>query len=353
MDRNIKLLQPHTVDLYDLAQKQYELKVVNARSLLKVSRFDLFAKLAYIHYRESQPEYALQIYEAHIKAFNPDLKEPGRTDKNTLEDFIHAFDELIDYFKVNDFDPEISLIPLSSNGEILDGSHRTAALAYFDKEVCVLAFEDVQPVATFDYAYFLKRSLSRSWTDKITYESLNFKNNLFVACLWPSLGDLKQREKARSIIKSHFDIMYIKEMSMNLEGLTKFMYEIYDHQDWVGNEENNFAGARSKATQCYGKNKLVQFVVFEANHLEEVLEVKEEIRAYYQLDKHALHITDNKEETAEIFDLIFTEQSKLFNDAGGQWKDKWREQKILFKEVYLINLKVKIARILSSIGLRK
>ena len=143
----IERLQKHTVDLYDLKNKDFELCKVPAHDLITVSRFDLFAKLIYIKYRKSKPHFAKKIYSEHIKAFNPDLKEPGRKDKNGLEDFITTFDKLIDYFENNEFDPEQSLIPVSENGEILDGSHRIAALAFFKKEVSILKFKNVHPVA--------------------------------------------------------------------------------------------------------------------------------------------------------------------------------------------------------------
>lgn len=351
IEKMINLLQEHTVQLYQLDKKSYVREKIHAKELLKVNRFDLYAKMAYIHYRESNPDYALGIYEAHIKAFNPDLKEPGRTDKNCLEDFVTAFDQLIDYFKNNEFNPEISLIPLSENGDILDGSHRIAALAYYNKEVEVVRFNEVKVVWNFNYDYFLRKGLSRHWADAIVYESNKFSTDFHVACLWSSLGNLDKRAKAREIIHNHFDVFYIKEMRMNLEALTKFMYEIYDHQDWVGDENNNFAGARNKAMMCYGNNRIVQFVIFRANDLNEVLEVKKQIRDFYQLDKHALHITDNTEETQEIFDLIFTEKSKMFNSSNDLWRDKLQEKKFLFKNVYWLGLKVRIAKFLKTIGL--
>lgn len=47
---NFSLLQPHTVKLYNLECKEYEVQDVPARSLLVGSRFDLFAKLYYIRH---------------------------------------------------------------------------------------------------------------------------------------------------------------------------------------------------------------------------------------------------------------------------------------------------------------
>lgn len=349
----INLLQKHTVDLYDLKNKEFEFQKIPAQNLITVSRFDLFAKLAYIEHRSSKPSYAKKLYIEHIKVFNPDLKEPGREDKNGIEDFLTTFNTLIDYFKDNEFDPEVSLIPVSENGEILDGSHRVAALAYFKKDVSILKFKDVNPVAKFDYNYFLKRGLAISTADAIAYESFNFVDNLFVACLWPKIGNIQERSFARDYFKKKFDILYQKDLKMSLDKLSMFIYEIYNHQDWVGNKENNFAGARDKAYNCYGADKIIQFIVFKSSSFDDVLKAKDSIRKYYKLEKHALHITDNDEETKEILDMILTENVVNYTTGITRIAEKFSEFKALAKNVYLINLKVKVAKLLKSLGLYK
>ena len=76
MDTIIQRLQPHTVEIYHLEESQIEEKLVDARSLLISPRFDLFAKVYYIGMREENRVEAERVYKEHIKAFNPDLKEP-------------------------------------------------------------------------------------------------------------------------------------------------------------------------------------------------------------------------------------------------------------------------------------
>jgi len=347
----IELLQKHTVDLYDLKNKEFEFQKISAQELITVSRFDLFAKMTYIKHRSSNPDYAKKIYAEHIKAFNPNLKEPGREDKNSLEDFIIAFDKLINHFKDNEFDAEVSLIPVSEGGVILDGSHRLAALAYFKKEVSILKFKRVEPIAKFDYCYFISRGLLIETADKITYEAVHFVDNLFIACLWPKMGSIRDRSFARDYFKEHFDLLYRKDLKMSLNNLSMFIYKIYNHQDWVGTKENNFTGARNKAFSCYGTDKTLQFIIFKSSSLEEVIKAKDTIRAFYQLEKHALHITDNDEETKEIIDLILTDKVHDYKIGTARFIDKINEFKTLVMNVYLINLKVKVAYYLNKMGL--
>lgn len=343
------LLQKHTVDLYDLENESRQKEAVSARTLLSAARFDLFAKLFYIRHREINPKLAKKIYEDHILAFNPDGKEPGRMDKNGTHDFVETFDHLIGTFQKEEFDPQISLIPVDKNNIPLDGSHRIAALAYFDRKVSVLRFPEVQSKAIFDYSYFLRRGLSIESADQIAGEILNYIPNLHIACLWPKMGNAKNKEFAFNYLKKHFSVYYSKTMRMSLEGLSRFIYESYKHQDWVGGEDNDYRGARSKAANCYAANAQVQFVLFEAADLEEVLKAKDAIREHYRLDKHALHITDDLNETQDIIDLIFTEQSRQFQNSSFALRDRVQEFKNLVKNVYWLNFKVGIAKVLKKI----
>ena len=65
----IQRLQPHTVSIYHLTDDVVEEQVVDARSLLNPTRFDLFAKLYYIRNRKENPTEAERIYKEHIRAF--------------------------------------------------------------------------------------------------------------------------------------------------------------------------------------------------------------------------------------------------------------------------------------------
>ncbi len=171
------LLQPHTIDLYDLRNKQYEIKHVPASSLLNVKRFDLFAKLYYIRLYSTDKEKALKIYTEHIKAFNPDLREPGRGDKTSLTTFIDTFDRLIEAFRENDFDEKISIVPIDGDNVILDGAHRVAALAYYNKEVTVAQFQETK-AKMFDCTYFKMRGLRWKTCDIISSEMTYWMGNI-------------------------------------------------------------------------------------------------------------------------------------------------------------------------------
>lgn len=351
-----KRIQEHTIKIYNLKNKLYQIEKIKARELLSLYRFDLYAKLYYIKYRESNNDRAVKIYSEHIKAFNPDWKEPGREDKQGLNDFINTFDQLIDYFKHNEFDASISIIPVGKDNTILDGAHRVAALAYWDKEVTIARFNDVQPKCNFDYQYFKQRGLSNEIADTIAKEILEWNNNIFIACLWPKMGTFSQKEKAIKSIQDFASPFYMKEVKTTLNALTMFIANIYKRQDWVGNENNGYAGAKDKALNCYSFNKNIDFIYFKANNLNEVIQLKEEIRALYPHEKHSIHITDTDEESKEIAYLTLSDEGlngwlyqKNISSFFLKKRALIKDYIYYFKNVTWLNFKIKIASFIHNI----
>ena len=110
------LLQEHTIEIYQLRGHECRIEKVPARSLLTPQRFDLFAKIYYIGNVSTNRESAMRVYGEHIKAFNPDGREPGRDDKQDVNDFVSVFDQIITHFKDHDFDDEVSVVPVDGNG---------------------------------------------------------------------------------------------------------------------------------------------------------------------------------------------------------------------------------------------
>ena len=342
-------LQRHTVKIYDLQDKQCSVERVPAKSLLSGLKFDLFAKLYYIAHRQEDPAGALKLYLEHIKVFNPDGKEPGRDDKTTFDSFVKVFDAMIEDMKTNGFDGNKSMIPLDKDGISLDGSHRLAAAAFFDREVVVAKFPEVKRKCEFDYNYFLTRGLHRQTADNIMQEMLRWKDNVYVACLWPKLSN-KEKDEATKMISGFANICYIKQDSVNLKSMAKLVGSVYRAQPWVTSN----AAVMDKTTNCWGPSRTIRFVFFESDlSLEEILQKKEDFRNIFKEGKHSLHITDNIAETREIADLIFNpEQRKTWDTSYNTWgkvKNWFGEQVYIFRHVRWLNFKIFVARQLNRI----
>ena len=344
---NYNLLQSHTISIYDLKNHEGKRFSVPARNLLTVNRFDLFAKLYYIDNKCSNPESAIRVYSEHIKAFNPDEKEPGRTDKNGIKDFIDSFDYLISVFEYNEFDDSKSVIPVDKNGVILDGAHRVAALAYYNRQVAIVQFDDIEAKSKFDYVFFKDRGLSKAICDIIALEMIKWKKSVLAACVWPSNSKKQQKLVISSLGKLHA-LVYQKEISCNFLLLANFVSYIYRDQDWTLNN----CAVQDKASRVYGKSKLL-IVFFESRaNLLKVTAEKEIIRSQLGRGKDSLHITDNYSETCDIAKLVLCE------DILCRWQHKSNmpflarnmsyldERLYVLRKVQWLALKVKIYNML-------
>ncbi len=343
-------LQYHTITTYELDGKaSFTLQHVKARTLLTVRRFDLFAKLYYIAHRDNDRQQALKVYSAHIMAFNPDGREPGRDDKNGVDDFIDNFDKLIDDFRVNEFDSNQSLIPVDAHGTILDGAHRVAALAFYDREVTIVRFEDVQAKCNFDYEYFKKRGLSWGICDIVALEMAEWLNDLYAACLWPRINDDEKR-MVKNTLAVHHHIAYVKEMSVTLRTLKQFVGEIYSLQSWTKNPD----AVSDKALRCLGHGRRMWVVFFSAinNDLVMILSEKEAMRSLLGHGKDTLHITDNDNETRQIAELVLSQDvsnSAMPISSFSRIVETLKERWFYFKHIQWIELKVKIYQIVKRI----
>lgn len=289
----------------------YEIRELNAKELLCPERFDLAAKIAYIEAREKGGDmsFARELYRKHIAAFSEGTyTEPGDENKTSLDKFFSVFDELIDDYKENGFDSNKSLIPIGRNNIILDGAHRTACAIYYGGTVSTISFPQFE--VNFDYRYFQGRRLSNEMLEYMAVVYSRYASKpLYLACLWP-VSPTPKRPQAVSLIAAQYGIVYDSTIMLKKNGLRNFMMQIYQHQDWIGTPENHFAGVMGKVNACFAPNAPTEAILFEGGSLEEVLQLKQDIRALFQLDKHAVHISDTNEETKLMASLLFHKNSR-------------------------------------------
>ena len=346
MRRVIDLLQPHTVKLYGITESNTTVEWVSAISLLNSSRFDLFAKIYYIENRIVNKKSALHVYEEHIKAFNPDLKEPGRDDKNGLDDFVSAFERIIYEVNIKGFDAGKSLVPVTEEGLILDGAHRVAACAYMGKKVCVARVKGVKPKSSFDYEYFKSRGLSWAVMDIIAEEMVRYLPSVYVACIWPKA---KNKEIGHDIIRKKAIIAYEKTIKVNISSFKNLIVKTYEKEKWV----SDYTCVNDKTLQCYGFAGEILFVFFRSENLDDVIKIKEAIRQKYDCGKHSVHITDDSSETQTIAHYVLNDDvRKEWSDesALSSLKEKWIERFYYFRKVQFVNIKVFVAKMIGYKG---
>ena len=314
--------------------------IPNSRSLINPFRIDLIAKHIYIDSRILNENilFSKELYKAHISAFTHGkyIEQGQEGNKDSLQKYYDVFDDLIEKIKAGGFDPTISRVPIDTNGIILDGAHRTAVCSYFKLPIQVSKFNVSSPV--YDYSFFKMRMMEPKYLDFIIHKYIQIMGkNLYTLCIWPKA--FENKENIRLILEKNVALVYEKEISLTPRGAHSFVSQIYHHHDWVGTPKDKFMGARNKVNACFNDaNPLTLFVLETDKSLNEIIQLKEEIRNSFAFGKHSLHITDNYKETEQISELLLNNNSVHHLNYGNPFNYYQGVQKILgFKDILLKN----------------
>ena len=139
--------------------------------------------------------------------------------------------------------------------------------------------------------------------------------------LFPSVNFRSDNiRRCEAILEENGKIVWTKNVHFKNDGPTNLMREIYTEEEWLGNYENKFKGARKKAELCSKKPKYfflgseypVRFFIVEFDSLDIATKTKEEIRNLFDLGNHSVHINDTHEETVRVANIAFNDNSIHF-----------------------------------------
>lgn len=302
-------LTNHFIDIYqDYLPEKNEIKKVDYKSLLSPKRFDIAIKYIYAWHKQNgiDIEYATEVYRHHIGIWNNFVEGDGS--KNCFTDYLDVFDHLIDH----PFNPECSLIPVGSDGVIMDGSHRATACLVNKVDPHVIVID--KPAAVYDYNYFRKLGTDEKILDHAALNYAELDDSLYLLFLYPiARGKDKNVENA---IEKYAEIVYAKEIHLSEQGMHNLIIQSYRDEHWIGTKENNFAGAKKNAQNKYKAGAALQTYLIKPKKYEDTLEIKKQIRGFFTFGNNAVHITDNHEQTLRLAQQIYNENSVYFLNSS-------------------------------------
>jgi hypothetical protein len=305
------------------ANTDYEVFDIDAKELITVQRIDLVVKYYYIQCRENNKNlaFARELYEKHIEAFTDGtFLEHGNNHKNSIDRYIEVFHNLIEEFKKNGFEPNISIIPIGKNYELLDGAHRVACAAYFNQKVRVIRF----PAISVDYGirFFKWRLLDDCYIDFIVREYAALKNTIHLLIAWPQITENRKLDVIQEMLENNqCKVIYRKRLRFSRDELWNLIFQIYKNEHWIGNSKNNFKGITLKTDLCYAQKGEVEIYILDSSSLELLNKAKEKIRDFFSIGKSSIHTTDSKKETMSILMFIFDKNcNRLLNHSVQQYK---------------------------------
>ncbi len=301
-------LNPHFAGLLPM-QNGIRYEEAGPAKFFNSKRFDLTAKYIYVKHREMgiESDWARRLYSQHIKAFNG-YREPDGSGKEGEKAFIDSFDAMIDSVRTKGFDENMSMVPVTHGGDLIEGSHRVAACMYHGVPVKTLGFSF--DTWAYPYGFFLERGLPKNLCDAIACEHCKLKENTYLALLFPSA--VGRDEEVRAILQRYGSIFYEKEVHLFNNGPLLLMTQIYKNENWLGDISNNFGGARLKARECFRSTSPLRVFLIETDDPQRLKDAKEEIRAIYRISNHSVHINDTHEETVRVSQLLFNENGIHF-----------------------------------------
>lgn len=154
--------------IFSLLPKRNKIRIFETMPINLVSkyRYDVFIKYYYVQAYITKNNYNLakEIYLKHIKSFNNFIEPDGR--KNNSEDFIQNFNNLIDSIKLTGISKTI--IPITKNGEIIDGAHRLSIALYLNLKIQFAIFDLLD--ANYGKDFFVNRGFDSQYTKIIDKE---------------------------------------------------------------------------------------------------------------------------------------------------------------------------------------
>ena len=297
-------IEPHFHE--DLVNAEYSVEDIDAKNLLTYNRIDLGFKLLYLEMLGRSERYATEVYQQHIRAFSLGrYAEPGSRTKTSKQRFLEEFKDTYRSIKEDGFNKDLSIIPLSRNGSIANGSHRVACAAYLDIKVPCAEIETADHI--YDYRFFFDRNVSTRALDAAVTKFIEYAPHVYIAFVWP-VADGKDAEIGNVIP----NIIYRNDVKLNQNGAHNLISQIYYGEKWLGTIEDNFGGARNKLVECFKVFSAIRVIAFQSESADEVLKIKEDIRTLFGIGKHSIHITDDKEEAVRVARVVFNDNSIHF-----------------------------------------
>jgi len=287
-----------------LNKNEYNIEYKSPLELLSANRIDIVAKYIYLkYYKQLNLDFAKKLYLEHIKAFNG-FVERDESNKVGGYDFIESFEKLINSIRENGI--KDTIIPILEGNFPIDGAHRIACALFFNESLPVMKINRY-PKKIFNYKFYLERGLDRKYLDFMVLEYAKLKNNCYMILIWPRA--IGKDYEVYETINRYGDIVYKKEIKLTESGMVQLIRHVYKNESWIGSYNNDFEGARNKARWCFSKEGILKVFMIEKKDKADLLDLKQKIRELFNIEKHSVHINDTIEETIELAEILFNDNS--------------------------------------------
>lgn len=311
-----------------------DIVIQNPIALMSPQRLDLGFKLFYLNYRVKLSKLSDNLYKKTIEIItNFSFQEFGNDKKNSYPTFIDQFKQIENSILSNGFDYHESVIPVSQDNIILDGSHRLCSCIKNNIEVPTIKYESRTP--NYNWVFFRDRGMGLKQIELGVTEYINYSNDIYIAFLWPVA---KEKVQVLKDIIGNDKILYLKKVKFETSGALNLIAQIYHDQKWLGTLETEYNGAISKLSSTFDSSGITHIILFQSDNILKVNSIKDKFRDQVGMGKHSVHINDSKDELISASQLVLNENSISFLNNSNILKYKDNFKKIEhFKKVLVEN----------------
>lgn len=296
-----------------------------ALDLLNSHRFSVMAKYIYAKFYQKSinSNWGKELYYKHLQVWsgccgdgqilNLDGKIEARKEKNNITEYVNSFNSLIDSIVMGGFSENKSILFLGTEGRFLDGEHRVGIALYNNLKVPCKNLNMSGKYHNYTSTFFKDSGLDSKYLDAMALEYACLKKNSFIVTLFPKARN--KDDVVRAILNANGSIIYEKELNLRKNGPHNLIKMFYKGERWIGNWNNNFAGAKARVNDSFtinnpAKNNMVVFL-WESN-TDDIVRVKAEIRSLFNIGNNSVHMNDFHYETIEYAQTYFNENSIHF-----------------------------------------
>jgi hypothetical protein len=203
---------------------------VFASDLLTPSRLDICSKVPFARsiINGIEDKWSLELYNSCLKVFSPSGQFGEDGLKFSLFDYEYYFRELAKSMRETGFDPSKSQIPLSRDGTIWNGAHRTALAIALEETVTFRTTNEDSQI--YDFFYFKRAGLDEAFLDEMAWEFLNVRQDSR-AFVFSGL-DEKSEDKLLRFIKEEAEVFFVKRKLLSSIGIRRNISLLYGHLEW-------------------------------------------------------------------------------------------------------------------------
>lgn len=300
-------LEPFLLRRLDPGTARFRLR--GFRPALTPNRLDLATKVALLESLAGpEASFPARLYDAHVAAFSlGDMTEPGDPSKRGPAAFRAAFMELRDRLARGGFDPARSLIPLASDGTILNGAHRVACALHLGLPL-VGVETGLEPVR-YDGAYFHDRGMAEDDLDAMALAHVLRAPDAALAFLWPAAP--ARTAEAEAILAP---VIHRRAVRLTPRGAHNLMSQVYAGEPWLGPAAEDFPGILGKLAPCFSSDRPLRVLVLDLPPGVDRAGLKDRVRRLWSLGKHSIHMTDTRAEAIRLARLLLSPQGRHFLD---------------------------------------